>query len=353
LVRELANGLIARGHRPRLITAHPGPRSETIEDGLPITRNRRPPDGWLPLPGHEDFLTQVPFSYRGLMRGDDDLAHAVFATEALAAVRWARRRGRPAVYTHLGIPDDSDLDERRWRRWLVERAVRGCSAFTVLSQAAARAARESLGVEPRVIFPGVDLESFQPGPPRFQQPTIICAAGIDQPRKRVGLLVEAFRLLRRRRPDARLLLSRPTGLERLRPTGGPAQGVGQGDGVEYFDEFADLPNLYARSWVSVLPAEDEAFGLVLAEALACGTPVVGSALGGIPEVIDRPHIGRVVPSLEPGELATGILETLDMAKEPGTRQVCRERAGEFSTERATAAYEALYTELLADTAFDA
>ena len=47
-----------------------------------------------------------------------------------------------------------------------------------------------------------------------------------------------------------------------------------------------LVDAYRSAWVSALPSHDEAFGLVLAEALACGTPVVGSNDGGVPELID-------------------------------------------------------------------
>ena len=64
-----------------------------------------------------------------------------------------------------------------------------------------------------MIAPGVDLDAFTPGPPATARakPTILCAADHTQPRKRVALLVEAFALVRRERPDARLVLSRVRG----------------------------------------------------------------------------------------------------------------------------------------------
>src|SRR6185503_434110 len=96
-----------------------------------------------------------------------------------------------------------------------------------------------------------------------EHPLIVCAADAREPRKRVGLLVEAFARVRREHPRARLALDART-----------AAGI-TGDGVEHVD-MTDLPALYRRAWVSVLPSWGEAFGLVLAEALACGTPVVGA-----------------------------------------------------------------------------
>src|SRR4051794_1062625 len=92
-VRDLADGLLARGHHPRLITSHPGPPSRTVEDGLPITRHWRPPDGLLRRRNFETYTTHVPFSYASLLAGDYDVAHALYTTDALAAARWSKRRG--------------------------------------------------------------------------------------------------------------------------------------------------------------------------------------------------------------------------------------------------------------------
>jgi glycosyltransferase involved in cell wall biosynthesis len=96
----------------------------------------------------------------------------------------------------------------------------------------------------------------------------------------------------------------------------------------------------------VLPSRDEAFGLVLTESLACGTPVVGSNDGGIPEIVDRPEIGRLFDGEDPAVLARALLEVLELAGDPATAGACRARAEDFSTDRCTDAYVALYRELL-------
>src|SRR5262249_20778223 len=98
----------------------------------------------------------------------------------------------------------------------------------------------------------------------------------------------------------------------------------------------------------VLPSWGEAFGLVLAEALACGTPVVGSDREAIPEVLGGDErIGRLFGGEDPEALAGALLEALELAADPGTAAACRERAERFSTDRTTEAYLALYRELLA------
>jgi glycosyltransferase involved in cell wall biosynthesis len=338
--RELANGLIVRGHRPRLITSHPGRPSRRVEDGLPVTRVWRPPAGRLRRRMYEEHLTHVPFSYAALRAGDDDVAHALYPTDALAAGRWGQRTGRPVVFSLMGIPHRRALADRRGRIAIMQRAIAEASALVVLTEAAAAACRRWLGCEARVIAPGVDLDQFSPARARAGTPTIVCAAAGDRPRKRVGLLVEAFALVRRERPDARLVLNRPA-------DGGAAGGGLYAPGVEFadLDDRDALARAYATAWVSALPSVDEAFGLVLAEALACGTPCVGSNQGGIPEVVDRPEIGRLFDGEDPRSLATALLEALELAADPATAAACRSRAGEFSTDRTTERYIALYREL--------
>lgn len=63
--------------------------------------------------------------------------------------------------------------------------------------------------------------------------------------------------------------------------------------VPYFSE--ELVQLYSAADIFILPSEYEGFGLVLLEAMACGTPVIGTAIGGIPTVIDDEETGFLVP----------------------------------------------------------
>ena len=341
--RDLADGLMARGHRPYLITSHPGAPSRTIERGLPVLRLPRPPQGRLLRRHYLPYLTHVPLSYGALRVGDYDVAQAMYPADALAAARWGRATDRPAVFSYMGIPDRTGVREFRRGREVMLAALRGCDATVALSQHAAQAFSYWLGHEARVIPPGVDLEGFHPGPARASEPMIICSAAADQPRKNVGLLVQAFALVRRTRPDARLVLSRPRSLEAARRAGVEIDA----EGVEWADlDRRDLlAQAYAQAWVAALPSRSEAFGLVLVEALACGTPVVGYARGGMAEIIDRPAVGRLFDELEPAALARALLDAMEMTAGPQTAAACRERAQDFSVDRCTESYLALYREL--------
>lgn len=341
MVRELCGGLIERGEHPWLITSHPGPPTRGVEDGLPVVRVPRPPDGRLERRMLEHHMTHVPLAYAVLRAGRADVAHAWFTTDALAAGRWSRVTGRPSLLSYMGIPDHMGLMKPRKRLAITLRALEAVDAVVALSHHAARAFERWLGHEARVIHPPVDLGAFEPGPGRAEVPTIICTAVSDVPGKRVPLLVAALEHVRRQRPGTRLVVLRPRDPALAESLAQP--------GVEFVDPVDDaraLAGRYREAWVSALPSLYDSFGIVLTESMACGTPVVGSTAGAIPEVVDRPEVGRLFDGGE-RELAHALLEALELSEDPATAQACRRRAEDFSVERCAAAYAALYDELLA------
>jgi len=340
--RDLAGGLLARGHDVTLLTSHAAARADTVEeDGLRVVRVRRPPlEDRLRRRLFEDHLVHLPAAYLALRAERPDIAHALYPTDALAALR-ARDRdgGAPVVLSYMGIPHRQGLANRRWRKEITVHVTREADAVVALSATAAHGFSRWLGVDAHVIPPGVDVAAFSPAAPpelaRAAAPTILCAADHTQPRKRVGLLVEAFALLRRRLPDARLVLSRVAGT----PLAGRLpEGVTERD----LDDRDALVAANREAWVAALPSVGEAFGLVLAEALACGTPVVGADTGAIPEVVDREGIGALFTGDDPAALAAALETAVDLARDPDTAGRCRARALELSTDRCTDAYVELY-----------
>ena len=226
---ELGVGLTQRGDDVTIVTSHKGRPATTTEDGLRVIRNWRPPDGRLRRRMFEDYLTHVPFAYLSLRRGDYDVANALFPSDGVAAARWSRETGKPAVLSYMGIPDRRGLVDRRWRIRITQDAIAGAQAVVALSKAAQDAFARWLGVQARQIYPPVDVETFTPGGQRAPEPTIICAGDLGEPRKRVPLLIEAFARVRRERPTARLLLDRP------RDPAVAARVVGDAPGVDLVD----------------------------------------------------------------------------------------------------------------------
>ena len=69
---------------------------------------------------------------------------------------------------------------------------------------------------------------------------------------------------------------------------------------------ADLPRYYNAADVCVVPSYYESFGLVAVEALACGTPVIASRVGGLPKVVKHGENGLLVPERTAAAFATSI-----------------------------------------------
>jgi glycosyltransferase involved in cell wall biosynthesis len=344
--RELADGLLARGQHPELITSTPGRPSYEVEDGLPILRLPRPSQRRLVRRQYEPYITHWPLSYAALRLrpGGYDIAHSVYPADALAAVRWGQKTGRPSILSYMGIPDRKGLRWKRKRLEILQAVLNRCDAVVALSQYVADAFDYWLGYEARVIYPGVDLENFRRRAERSPQPTIICSAAVGEPRKAVRLLVQALPLVRKQIPDVRLVLSRPRSWDEAVHS----QIDVDAPGLEWvdLDDRETLARAYSDAWVAALPSWGEAFGLVLVEAMACGTPVVGYADGALPEVIDRPEVGRLFDEQRPESLAEALIEALALSEDPATGERCRARAAEFSTDACTERYLALYGELL-------
>jgi glycosyltransferase involved in cell wall biosynthesis len=84
---------------------------------------------------------------------------------------------------------------------------------------------------------------------------------------------------------------------------------------------------------------DEAFGLVFAEALACGTPAISTPRGAVPEIIEDGKTGWLISNIEEGAHAVNLVASI-------SRQTCRNTAeARFSIERTVTEYEKIYREL--------
>jgi phosphatidylinositol alpha-mannosyltransferase len=156
----------------------------------------------------------------------------------------------------------------------------------------------------------------------------------------VSLLVEAFARVREAVPAAELWLM---------PSADAS--LASAPGVRVVDPGADrdaLVALYRSAWTTVLPAFREAFGLVVVESLACGTPVVGMRDGGaVPQILatDGALVGRIADP-DADSLAAELLAAIASPPDAETAVACRSRAEDFSIERCAERYEALYRELV-------
>lgn len=145
--------------------------------------------------------------------------------------------------------------------------------------------------------PGIDTERFQPMQeihPAVDESkrTILVVSRLD-PRKGIDKAIRAFAQLDR--DDTELLIGGTGRLEAsLREL---AAELGVADRVRFlgFVPKEELPTLYSAADLFVLPSEYEGFGIVFMEAMACGTPVIGTDVGGVPTAIDEGETGYLMP----------------------------------------------------------
>lgn len=154
------------------------------------------------------------------------------------------------------------------------------------------------GVDIRYAPPGIDATRFLPLPERRPQreASILCVGRLGDPRKRIGLLLEACALLPEPlRNRMRLVLAGA-----LPPPDSfwqRARTLGLQDRIDWHPRPAhdQLIALYQRASVFALPSDEEGLGIVVLEAMACGVPVVSTRSGGPDGILTDGEDGYLTP----------------------------------------------------------
>jgi glycosyltransferase involved in cell wall biosynthesis len=170
--------------------------------------------------------------------------------------------------------------------------------------------------EPKITvrYLGVNTERFRPHPEarrewaeRFAllpEELILSTVSYLRPFKDPRVLVQACPELAARRIPARLFVAGDGEmLDDLKALG---EQLGIADRICWLGNVAAPKTLLQASAVFLLASIGEAFGLVLAEAMACGVPIVGSRSGSIPEVVEERQTGLLSPPDDPVAFADSI-----------------------------------------------
>jgi glycosyltransferase involved in cell wall biosynthesis len=349
-VDDLARHLGRAGHTVEVLTGTSGePSVEELDESpgsVRIRRLRLRPSARLERRSITTVETFGLLVLPHLVRRRFDVVHALTPTAALASLA-ARQR---TVFTLLGHPGPQHLEGTALRRRTLRRAVTRATVVAALSGASADACRELFGRSAVVLPPGVRLDRFAPSlAPRTGPARVLLSADASDRRKGLDHLLGAFAHVLERRPDARLQISSAGdhrwALETLGPDGGRVADAIDALGAGSLE---DVPRRYRDATISVLPSRAEAFGMVLVESLASGTPVVCNADGGMPEIVSDPAVGRVANADDPDAFATAMLEAIDLAAEAATPKRCVQHAELWDWERAICpAHEAIYRQALA------
>ncbi len=215
---------------------------------------------------------------------------------------------------------------KRWHSFL--RMQKKVAPLLPLILTVSRASQEDIirdfNISPskvRVIYNGVDLETFTPRRDIPQRPfSIISTASADVPLKGLNFLISALGLLKERFEGIKLMVI--GSVKKQGPTYRLIRKLGLESHVEFKSGIShkELVEEYARACVAVVPSLYEGFGLPALEALSCGKALVCTTGGALPEVVGDCAI--LVPPGSSTELARAIaylFENEDLCKDLGNR----------------------------------
>lgn len=247
--------------------------------------------------------------------------HFAYPT-GFGVVRAARALDLPSVVTLRGTMPGYLRDGRREP---ILETLRGATRMIAVSTSLAEAAREAAGadLDVRVIGNGVDTGLFRPGSAEEARralglqdrgPVLLTVGGLV-PRKGVQRVIEALPTLRKKHADLVYLVVGGASAEgdfRATLEARVAE-LGLESVVRFEGPVAPerLPDYYRAADTFALATANEGWANVLQEALACGTPVVTTDVGGNREVVGGEERGRVIPFGDAAELQSALLESLE------------------------------------------
>jgi glycosyltransferase involved in cell wall biosynthesis len=361
-ILRLAQALVAGGHDLRVIA--PSDRGDPGPDavgGVAVRRVRyaSPARETLAYRGTMHTASAgspgAALAFAGLLRaflgaveeacdgGGVDVVHAHWWVPGGVAAALARRSGRPLVVTLHGT-DVALARSVPGARYLLRAVASESARLTAVSSTLARFAAEASGLPPQAIAVSpmpLLLTPKQAVPGRLG----VVFVGRLTRQKRVAVLLEALGLLASRgRPlDLTVVGDGPERAELERRAARPDL-AGR---VRFTGEVPpeDVPGHLSHARLLVLPSVDEGLGLVIAEALVSGVPVVGARSGGIPDLMTAPYSGLLVAPDDPSALADAIAEVAaDDRYLDGARRAGVALAERLAPASVAARFEGLYAE---------
>ncbi|HYG48406.1 MAG TPA: glycosyltransferase [Allosphingosinicella sp.] len=255
-----------------------------------------------------------------------------------AAIAVGRALGVPVAIKARGMEFERRTANARMRRQLL---ASGLAAQRLLAvSGSVKQAMAAIGLPPDRIaihYPAVDAGHFRPGDRAAAKARLgitgplLLAVGNLIPEKGHWLAVEALA-----RIEGATLLIAGSGPERGALVA-RARELGVADRIRLPGSLphAVLPQLYAAADVTIHPSLVEGFGNARLESLACGTPLVTTAVGDAALIVDRPAAGRIVEA-DPEAIAAAVK---DLLTEAPAAEAVRARALDFSWERQAAELE--------------
>jgi glycosyltransferase involved in cell wall biosynthesis len=291
------------------------PQLSKLESYLNLLRWAAPGrQRWLARAGfNQGFVTRLNAALARELTARDGGFDLIVQMQTLCSPRSPAVRTPYVIYTDNTMaltsrhrPTSALIPPRMLEDWLAfeTRVCREAEAVFTFSEFARASVLEDYGCAPeRVLAVGTGANQHLPEPaPAPDGPPRVLFIGREFERKGGRVLLEAWRLVHARHPEAELLIAGPRQ--------DPAAGVGLG--VRYLGRLsrAQLADCYRGARVFVLPSLFEPWGFVFIEAMGYGLPCVGTDGCAMPEIIDAGTTGLLATPGDPQSLADAILTLL-------------------------------------------
>lgn len=294
-----------------------------------------------------------------IVHDNQTLSYGTYLTRALLGRRVVANVHHPLdVDVANGLRSVRSVGERAkriaWYPWHMQRAVaRRLDALISGSRASARLVQDLWqlpGGLMHAIYDGVDLDAFRPSAEEETEPGALLFVGNSEDyNKGVVFAIRALAMLPIASKTHLYIVGGPPAAPRVAPT--EAERCGVSDRVTVIGRVSteELARWYRRAQVLISPSLYEGFGLPAAEAMACGTPVIASNGGALPEIVADGVTGRIVPAGDVPALADAMGDML--ADQPACRAMGaaghRRVLERFTWTKTATATEALYREVRA------
>jgi N-acetyl-alpha-D-glucosaminyl L-malate synthase BshA len=355
---EIATSLAGRGHAVHVFSDEVPGRLDPTRPNLtfhPVVPRAYPPltHTLYPLALTSKIVEVSRREPLDVIHAHYALPHATSAYLARALLATETPGRAPKLVTTLHGTDITLVGSDASFLPLTRFSIMASDAVTTPSAWLAAATHEKLDVPPDfaidVVPNFVDTDRFSPSekppsPGSTPAPILVHVSNF-RPLKRVEDVVQIFARVRAAGP-ARLRMV-GDGPERPRIEAQIAA-LGLTSEVEFLGERIDLPTVLRDGALFLLPSETESFGLAALEAMACGLPVVASAVGGLPEVVVDGETGYLRPVGDVAAMADCARRLLD--DQPLRRRMAaaaRLRAEtQFRVEPSVARYLAVYRRVI-------